>query len=68
MMSKYQQSYRRTLVDMHIPDWDAAFLSRYDPASRHRLPVRFTEMSEKPCSSPMERAQPAAVSPMTANR
>ena len=47
-MSKYQQSYRRMLVDMHIPDWDPAFLSRYDPASRHRLPVRFTEMSEKP--------------------
>jgi len=33
MMSKYQQSYRRMLVDMHIPDWDPAFLSRYDPAA-----------------------------------
>jgi hypothetical protein len=32
-MSKYQQSYRRMLVDMHIPDWDPAFLSRYDPAA-----------------------------------
>ena len=33
VMSKYQQSYRRMLVDMHIPDWDPAFLSRYDPAA-----------------------------------
>jgi hypothetical protein len=32
VLSKYQQSYRRMLVDMHIPDWDPAFLSRYDPA------------------------------------
>ena len=27
----YQRTYRRMLVDMHIPDWDEAFLSRYDP-------------------------------------
>lgn len=33
MPSKYQQSYRRMLVDRHIPDWDPAFLSRYDPAA-----------------------------------
>ena len=33
MLSKYQQSYRRMLLDMHIPDWDPAFLSRYDPAA-----------------------------------
>ncbi len=33
MTSKYQQSYRRMLLDMHIPDWDQAFLSRYDPAA-----------------------------------
>ena len=33
MMSKYQRSYRRMLLDMHIPDWDPAFLSRYDPAA-----------------------------------
>ncbi|MFH2115453.1 MAG: hypothetical protein ABIJ86_13190, partial [Spirochaetota bacterium] len=24
-------SYRRFLLDMHIPDWDTAFLSVYDP-------------------------------------
>ena len=23
------------LVDMHIPDWDPAFLSRYDPPDSH---------------------------------
>lgn len=27
----YQRGYRRILVDMHIPDWDDAFLARYDP-------------------------------------
>lgn len=27
----YQRGYRRMLVDMHIPDWDERFLSRYDP-------------------------------------
>ena len=27
----YQRSYRRNLVDMHIEDWDEAFLSRFDP-------------------------------------
>ena len=27
----YQKGYRRMLVDMHIPDWDEKFLSRYDP-------------------------------------
>lgn len=26
----YKDAYRRMLVDMHIPDWDEAFLSRYD--------------------------------------
>ncbi len=31
--SKYQQGLRRMLVDMHIPDWDPAFLSKYDPAA-----------------------------------
>src|SRR5579863_8094282 len=25
------QVYRRNLVDMHIPDWDPALLSRFDP-------------------------------------
>ncbi len=33
MPSKYQQGCRRMLVDMHIPDWDPAFLSKYDPAA-----------------------------------
>ena len=27
----YRDSYRRMLVDMHIPDWDAAFLAKYNP-------------------------------------
>ena len=36
-MSKYQQGYRRMLVDMHIPDWDPAFLSKYDPAAMGAL-------------------------------
>jgi hypothetical protein len=27
----YQRTYRRTLLDMHIPDWDPAFLSQYEP-------------------------------------
>ncbi len=27
----YKNSYRRNLIDMHIPDWDEAFLSKYDP-------------------------------------
>ncbi len=27
----YQTRYRRMLVDMHIPDWDPAFLAHYDP-------------------------------------
>lgn len=28
----YQKTYRRILIDTHIPDWDQAFLSKYDPA------------------------------------
>ena len=32
-ISKYQQGLRRMLVDMHIPDWDPAFLSKYDPTA-----------------------------------
>jgi hypothetical protein len=27
----FETSYRRNLIDMHIPDWDEAFLSRFDP-------------------------------------
>jgi hypothetical protein len=26
----FQRAYRRMLVDMHIPDWDKRFLSKYD--------------------------------------
>jgi len=27
----FQKSYRRNLVDMHVPDWDKRFLSEFDP-------------------------------------
>jgi len=27
----YTMAYRRAVIDMHIPDWDDAFLSRFDP-------------------------------------
>ena len=30
-MSQRLPRYSRLLLDMHIPDWDAAFLSEYDP-------------------------------------
>lgn len=30
---RYRDARRRLLIDMHIPDWDEAFLARYDPAS-----------------------------------
>jgi Hypothetical glycosyl hydrolase 6 len=30
-MRTYVNTYRRTLLDMHIPDWDPAFLAHYDP-------------------------------------
>src|SRR5579872_282082 len=36
-MSKYQQGYRRMLLDMHIPDWDSAFLTKYDPTAMAAL-------------------------------
>lgn len=32
-MRTYVDTYRRTLLDMHIPDWDPAFLSKYDPVA-----------------------------------
>lgn len=32
-MRPYHLSYRRSLLDMHIPDWDEKFLSEYDPVS-----------------------------------
>ena len=27
----YESAYRRAVIDMHIPDWDDAFLSQFDP-------------------------------------
>ncbi|NLX57601.1 MAG: hypothetical protein GXY74_00765 [Phycisphaerae bacterium] len=33
----FQRGHRRMLVDMHIPDWDPAFLAQYDPAEMVRL-------------------------------
>ena len=30
---RYQDTYRRSLLDMHIPDWDDAFLSEYEPSA-----------------------------------
>ncbi len=33
----YQRGHRRMLVDMHIPDWDPAFLAKYDPVEMVRL-------------------------------
>lgn len=27
----YKKAYRRAVIDMHIPDWDAQFLSQFDP-------------------------------------
>lgn len=27
----YKRNFRRNLIDMHIPDWDLSFLSRFDP-------------------------------------
>jgi hypothetical protein len=32
----YKRCFRRVLVDMHIPDWNAEFLSRLDPAEYAR--------------------------------
>ena len=32
MKSKwFETSYRRNLIDMHIPDWDQRFMSEFDP-------------------------------------
>ena len=33
MTVKYSGTYRRSLLDMHIPDWDSQFLSKYDPVA-----------------------------------
>ena len=37
MSDWYRRSYRRNLVDMHVDDWDASFLSRLDPVEYVRL-------------------------------
>lgn len=38
MASKwFEKSYRRSLVDMHIPDWDERFLSEFDSKEYVRL-------------------------------
>ncbi|MBR0537502.1 MAG: alpha-L-fucosidase [Clostridia bacterium] len=29
----YENSFKRNLIDMHIADWDPAFMSRFDPES-----------------------------------
>lgn len=29
----YKSAYRRAVIDMHIPDWDEAFLAKFDPAA-----------------------------------
>ncbi len=31
MTTAYRSTWRRTLLDMHIPDWDAGFLADLDP-------------------------------------
>ncbi|MBP1994576.1 alpha-amylase family protein [Paenibacillus eucommiae] len=33
----FEKSYRRSLVDMHIPDWDERFLSQFDSQEYIRL-------------------------------
>lgn len=38
--ARYRQSRRRLLIDMHIPDWDPAFLSRFDPAELAAATIR----------------------------
>lgn len=36
----YRHAYRRAVIDMHIPDWDPAFLAKFDPAAYARALVR----------------------------
>lgn len=33
----YKKHYRRTLLDMHIEDWNEEFLSQYDPKKYFEL-------------------------------
>jgi len=32
-VAAYQETYRRLLLDMHVPDWDEGFLAQLDPAA-----------------------------------
>jgi Alpha-L-fucosidase len=34
---RYDRTYRRTLLDMHIPDWEPEFLAAYDPEALAEL-------------------------------
>lgn len=48
MMDKwYKQKFRRTLLDMHIEDWDEKFLSEYSPQ------VYFEALKEANINAPM---------------
>jgi len=33
----YEKSYRRSMIDMHVDDWDEKFLSEFDPENYVRL-------------------------------
>ncbi len=41
----YKHAYRRAVIDMHIPDWDPRFLSKFDPAEYARMLVRSRSQS-----------------------
>ncbi len=36
----YESAYRRAVIDMHIPDWDPAFLSQFDPQQYAEMLVK----------------------------
>ena len=36
----YAQAWRRAVIDMHIPDWDPAFLAQFDPKQYAKMLVR----------------------------
>lgn len=36
----YSKAWRRAVIDMHIPDWDPAFLSKFDPKHYAAMLVR----------------------------
>ena len=33
----YESRYRRTLLDMHIEDWDDSFMAEFDPEEYFRM-------------------------------